>query len=115
MGVFDVVNFIRAQVVNFWLAPKVIIRASASTSSSSQNVTRHRIINFRLGRKRREANLLTCSGIVDRHPLTDPPQNRAPSSESLVDYGAVSTLRSTRFHRTPFQTVRAVFPHTAYR
>ena len=22
MGVFDVVNFIRAQVVNFWLAPK---------------------------------------------------------------------------------------------
>jgi hypothetical protein len=23
MGVFDVVNFIRAQVVNFWLAPKL--------------------------------------------------------------------------------------------
>ena len=23
MGVFDVVNFTRAQVVNFWLAPKV--------------------------------------------------------------------------------------------
>lgn len=26
MGVFDVVNFIRAQVVNFWLAPKKDLR-----------------------------------------------------------------------------------------
>jgi hypothetical protein len=26
MGVFDVVNFIRAQVVNFWLAPKLLTR-----------------------------------------------------------------------------------------
>jgi hypothetical protein len=25
MGVFDVVNFIRAQVVNFWLAPKELV------------------------------------------------------------------------------------------
>jgi hypothetical protein len=30
MGVFDVVNFIRAQVVNFWLAPKDTILTDPS-------------------------------------------------------------------------------------
>lgn len=33
---------------------------------------------------------------------------------ALVDYGAVSA-ELTRFHQIPFQTVRAIFPHTAYR
>jgi hypothetical protein len=51
-----------------------------------------------------------------------PPETRSPGGTyhanylfvaSLVDYGAVSARGLTRFHVTPFQTVRAVFPHTA--
>ena len=37
---------------------------------------------------------------------------RAAQDAPLVDDGAVSA-RLTRFHRIPFQTVRAVFRHTA--
>ncbi len=53
-----------------------------------------------------DSNCSTCTSGTDY-------QQNVSLGSSLVDYGAVPASPLARFHVTPFQTVRAVFPHTA--